>query len=59
VERVYEPFVFPDTNAKEEGENPQPVYNVRFDAADVWGGGQDGERHTIRFDLWEPYLEAA
>jgi nitrile hydratase beta subunit len=59
VERVYDAFVFPDTNAEEEGENPQPVYNVRFDAADVWGPGQDGERHMIRFDLWEPYLEAA
>jgi nitrile hydratase len=59
VEQVYDAFVFPDTNAKEEGENPQPVYNVRFDAADVWGPGQDGERHTIRFDLWEPYLEPA
>jgi nitrile hydratase beta subunit len=59
VERAYDAFVFPDTNAKEEGEDPQPVYNVRFDAAHVWGGGQDGERHMIRFDLWEPYLEAA
>lgn len=59
VERVYDAFVFPDTNAKEEGENPQPVYNVRFDAADVWGPGLDGEAHTILFDFWEPYLEPA
>jgi nitrile hydratase len=59
VERVYDAFVFPDTNAHEQGENPQPVYNVEFDAAEVWGPGQDGERHTIRFDLWEPYLERA
>jgi nitrile hydratase len=59
VERVYDAFVFPDTNAHKEGENPQPVYNVAFDAADVWGPGQDDERHTIRFDLWEPYLAPA
>ena len=59
VESVYDAFVFPDTNANEEGENPQPVYNVRFDAVEVWGSGPDGNRHTIRFDLWEPYLEAA
>ena len=59
VERVYEAFVFPDTNAREEGENPQPVYNVRFSAAEVWGTARDGEGHTIHFDLWEPYLEAA
>jgi nitrile hydratase subunit beta len=58
VERVYDAFVFPDTNAKEEGENPQPVYNVRFDAAEVWGPARDREHHTLRFDLWEPYLEA-
>lgn len=59
VERVYEAFVFPDTNAREEGENPQPVYNVAFDAAEVWGADRGGERLTIRFDLWEPYLEPA
>lgn len=58
VERVHGAFVFPDSNASEEGENPQPVYNVRFDAAEVWGD-QDGQRQSIRFDLWEPYLEAA
>jgi nitrile hydratase subunit beta len=58
VERVYDAFVFPDTNAKEQGEDPQTVYNVRFDAAEVWGTVQDGARHTIHFDLWEPYLEA-
>jgi nitrile hydratase len=58
IERVYETFVFPDTNAREEGENPVHVYNVRFTASDVWGE-PDGEQHTILFDLWEPYLEAA
>ena len=59
VERVYEAFVFPDTNARDEGENPEPVYSVRFDAAEVWGADGGGERHTIYFDLWEPYLESA
>jgi nitrile hydratase len=59
IERVFGAFVFPDTNARDEGENPQPVYNVRFTATEVWGPAEDREDHTIRFDLWEPYLEAA
>jgi len=59
VTEVYDAFVFPDTNSKEEGENPARVYNVEFDATELWGSDGGGERHTVRFDLWEPYLEAA
>jgi nitrile hydratase subunit beta len=59
ITEVYDPFVFPDSNAHEQGENPQRVYNVRFEAEDVWGPAEGGERHAIHFDLWEPYLEAA
>jgi nitrile hydratase subunit beta len=59
VETVYGAFVFPDSNSKEEGENPERVYNVRFESSEVWGPTDDGENHVIRFDLWEPYLEAA
>lgn len=58
VDRVYDSFVFPDTNARGAGENPQYVYSVRFDAAHVWGEGTSEPRQTIYFDLWEPYLEA-
>lgn len=59
VDRVYDSFVFPDTNSKREGENPQHVYNVRFDAAHVWGEDVAEPNQTIYFDLWEPYLETA
>ena len=59
VERVYDSFVFPDTNSKGEGENPQFVYCVRFDAQEVWGPETSEPNETIYFDLWEPYLEAA
>jgi hypothetical protein len=31
----------------------EPVYAVRFDAADLWGSGE----HTVTADLWECYLE--
>ena len=32
--------VFPDSNSKGEGENPQHLYTVRFKARDVFGAGQ-------------------
>lgn len=57
VERVYDSFVFPDTNSKLEGENPQHVYNVRFEAQEVWGTETSERNETIYFDFWEPYLE--
>jgi len=32
----------------------EPVYTVRFAAADLWGEGT----HAVTVDLWESYLEA-
>jgi nitrile hydratase subunit beta len=49
-------FVFPDTNAHGQGENPTWCYAVRFSAADLWGRGAD-PRSEVMVDLWEPYLE--
>lgn len=59
VDRVYDSFVFPDTNSSGQGENPQFVYSVRFDAQEVWGPETSDPAQTIYFDLWEPYLEVA
>ena len=33
----------------------EPVYTVRFGAAELWGSG----RHCVILDLWESYLEKA
>lgn len=33
----------------------EPVYAVRFSAADLWGLG----RHSVIVELWESYLEEA
>ena len=33
----------------------EPVYAVRFSAADLWGHGQ----HSVIVELWESYLEEA
>jgi nitrile hydratase subunit beta len=33
----------------------EPVYAVRFPAAELWGSGS----HTVIVDMWESYLEEA
>jgi len=32
---------------------PEPVYTVRFSAAELWGSGS----HAVLLDMWESYLE--
>ncbi|SFL13759.1 nitrile hydratase subunit beta [Geodermatophilus ruber] len=49
--------VFPDTAAQFTGENPQHVYEVRFDARELWGA--DAEPGSVTVDLYESYLERA
>jgi nitrile hydratase len=50
--------VFPDANAHGLGEQPHPLYQVRFEAAELWGDAARG-RGAIYIDLWEAYLEPA
>lgn len=47
--------VFPDTNAMFQGENAQPLYTVKFRAADLWGEAAN-PRDAVCIDLWEDYL---
>ena len=56
IQIVHEPEVFPDTNAHGLGENPHPLYNVRFDGRELWGASAE-PGHTVTLDLWESYLE--
>jgi nitrile hydratase len=49
--------VLPDTAAHFVAENPQHVYRVEFDAAQLWGPGS--EPFTLTVDLYESYLESA
>ena len=58
VERVHGGFVFPDTNAHGQGENPRWCYSVRFTGAELWGEGADPSL-IVKIDCWEPYLEPA
>jgi nitrile hydratase len=47
--------VFPDTNAHGQGEQPQPLYSVRFDARELWGESAELNQ-AVHLDLWESYL---
>jgi nitrile hydratase len=47
--------VFPDSNARGAGEDPQWLYTVRFAARELWG--EDTTADAVHADLWEPYLD--
>lgn len=56
VQRHYGTYRLPDANAH-GGSAAHPVYNVRFEATELWGDrGNAGD--AVRLDLWEPYLDA-
>jgi nitrile hydratase len=50
--------VYPDTAANEAGENPQWLYTVVFDGAELWGPDAD-PTVKVSVDAFEPYLELA
>ena len=45
----------PDRRARQLPSEPEPVYTVRFAAAELFGEGD----HTVTIDLWESYLRPA
>jgi len=55
IVKVHGPHVYPDTHARGEGEQPQWLYSVRFDAPELWG--PDTTASAVHVDCWEPYLE--
>ena len=48
--------VYPDSHAHGHGEDPRPVYTVRFTARELWGDAAN-PNDSVSLDLWEPYLE--
>lgn len=58
VERVHGVHVFPDTHAHDSGEQPQWLYGVVFDSAELWGGNA-APATQVSIDAWESYLEPA
>lgn len=57
IERDHGIHVFADSNAHFKGEQPQHLYNVRFEAADLWGESA-AFRGAVHLDLWESHLES-
>ena len=58
IERVHGAHVFPDSNARGAGEDPQWLYTVTFDGRELWGNDAE-PNNKISVDAWEPYLEPA
>lgn len=58
IHRIHGAHVFPDTHAVGQGEDPQWLYNVRFDAAELWGEAR-AQARAVHVDCWEPYLRAS
>lgn len=48
--------VFADTMARGDGEFPQHLYTVRFEATELWGSTARG-RDTVSINLWEYYVD--
>ena len=45
----------PDRRSRQLPAEPEPVYTIRFTAAELFGEGD----HTVTIDLWESYLRPA
>jgi nitrile hydratase beta subunit len=58
IDRVHGSYIFPDTNAHGQGEQPHPLYSVRFDATELWGASAEPYA-PVYLDLWERYLATA
>lgn len=58
IVRYHGAHVLPDAHAHGLGENPEPLYGVRFSARELWGE-QANARDSVCLDLWESYLEPA
>ncbi len=56
IQRNHGGFVFADTRAHGLGDHPQYVYNVRFEARELWGP-EASPRDSLYIDMWESYIE--
>jgi nitrile hydratase len=58
VDRDYGVFAFQDSATAGEGQKPQHVYSVRFEARELWGPAASAA-DRIYIDLWDDYLDPA
>ncbi len=54
ISEVHGAHVFPDSAATTGEENPQWLYSVKFEAAELWG--EDTTADAVFADCFEPYL---
>lgn len=59
IEHIHGAHVFADANAQGLGEQPQWLYTVVFDEAELWGGDAPRQNLAVSVDAWESYLEPA
>jgi nitrile hydratase len=57
VEAIRGCHVYPDSKAAGNGDDPQWLYTVAFDARELWGAQADPSL-SVSIDAFEPYLEA-
>jgi nitrile hydratase len=55
VAALHGAHVFADSNAQGQGEAPQWLYSIEFDAATLWPDATGP--HVVSIDAWEPYME--
>ena len=58
VELVHGCHAFPDSVATDQGDNPQWLYTVTFEARELWGPDADPTL-KVSIDAFEPYLDPA
>jgi nitrile hydratase len=58
IERLHGAHVYADAHAQGLGEQPQWLYTVVFDGAELWGSSGAGAQR-VSVDAWEPYLQPA
>jgi len=59
IEHIHGAHVFADANAQGLGEQPQWLYTVVFDEAELWGDDAPRQNLAVSVDAWESYLEPA
>ena len=62
IERIHGVHVFADSQAQGLGEDPQWLYGVVFDEAELWperAWSSSAQGLKVSIDAWEPYLEPA
>lgn len=53
----YGAHVLPDSNAHGQGESPEHLYSIRFEADELWGKDSGRGAGASYLDVWEHYLD--